>query len=351
MPEPPETGSRGCRGLCGPPPVLTALTDFVRDLTQAAADGKLDPLIGREQELDVVIEVLCRRYKESDSHWRTWGGQMRPGRRSGTADRRWGGRRRNCANKWLMALDGRIVAGWALHRRNAEERFNQAIKALTDATEAILFIDDLHLFIEAASRSGAAVVTSILKHWLLRGKLVCVGACTPGDYAELTRTAPWIRDGFVEVHIHPLDEKTTRQVLGSRKHHYESFHGVSYADDALDVAVSSSAAYLPHKPMPGKALELLDAAAARVTQRQAAQPLEIGQSMKALKLILKRMDSAIQNHEFEKARFYSEEERKERDNLRALHEKYHVDDVPAPVVTRKDVEEVISQWAAYPFQP
>ena len=194
-------------------------------------------------------------------------------------------------------------------------------------------------------------MNGILKHWLLRGKLVCVGACTPGEYAHMVESAPWIGECFSQVHVHPLDEDATGQVLASRKHHYETYHGVTYAEDALDCAARVSGTYLQGRALPGKALELLDAAGARVKLRQAALPEEVMEMMKRIKFIVHRMDSAIRNHEFEKARFYSDEERKDRDNLRALREKHQLDEVLPAVVMRKEVEEVIALWSGYPYRP
>ena len=250
-----------------------------------------------------------------------------------------------------MALDAGVMAEWALGWRNSEARMNQAVKALIDAIQLILVVEDLERFIAVIASEGSAVVNGILKHWLMRGKLVCVGTCSPGEYGRLTESAPWVRECFSEVYLHPIDEETTRQVLESRKHHYESYHGVTYAEDALDCAARATGTYLQGRALPGKALELLDAAGARVKLRQAELPEEIRDTMKKIKFVVQRMDSAIANHEFEKARFYSDEERAERENLRELREKHHLEDVAPAVVTRKDVEEVIARAAAYPFRP
>jgi ATP-dependent Clp protease ATP-binding subunit ClpC len=174
-----------------------------------------------------------------------------------------------------MAVDAQIFAGWALNRRKSSERLNQAVKALIDVQDVMLFIDDLHLLIEAAAVSAPAVANGILKHWLLRGKIECISTCTPGDYARLTQTAPWVRDCFHSVHIRPLNEEMALRVVQSRKHHYETFHSVTYADEALAYAVHCAPDSLPEKPLPGKALALLDAAGARVKLRQSALHAEL----------------------------------------------------------------------------
>ena len=346
-PQPAET--RGFPGTGGPG--STSLSDFARDLTQAAMEGLLDPLIGREQELGAVVEILCRQYHRSA----VLIGERGTGKSAivdGLAQRIAEGMApTELLAKQVMALDADVVAEWALNGRNSEVRVNQAVKALIEGTQVILFIGDVGRFFGAVASGGSAVVNGILKHWLMRGKLVCVGACTPGEYAHMIESARWIGDCFSEVYVHPLTEDASGQVLASRKHHYETYHGVTYADDALAFAARASDSYLPGRALPGKALDLLDAAGARVKLRQSALPEEITETMKRIKLVVHRMDSAIRNHEFEKARFYSDEERKERDNLRALREKHQLDQALPAVVTRKDVQEVIALWSAYPFKP
>ena len=348
-PQPAETrGSVGIREGAGVPGAAASasLHDFARDVTEAALEGRFDPLIGREAELGAVVEILCRRSHSSAiliGERGTGKSAIVEGLAQRMAD---GNAPAALQDRHLMAMDAGVWAAWVLKGRNAEVRVNQAVMALIEAPQVILVLEDLERFIAVIASEGSAVVNGILKHWLMRSKLVCVGTCTPDEYRKVTESAPWVRECFSEVHVHPLDEETTRQVLESRKQHYETYHGVTYAEDALDCAARASGTGLP-----GKALELLDAAGARVKLRQGGLPEEIRDTMTKIKSIVQRMDSAIANHEFEKARFYSDEERKERDNLRALLEEHQVEDVPAAVVTRRDLEEVIGLWSAYPFKP
>jgi ATP-dependent Clp protease ATP-binding subunit ClpC len=153
------------------------------------------------------------------------------------------------------------------------------------------------------------------------------------------------------VHVRPLDEEETLRVLQARKQQYEKFHEVTFSDEAMECAARSSSRYLPESQLPGKALELLDAAGARVKLRQTSLPEEVTEVQKRIRFIVHRMDAAIASHEFVKARFYSDEERKERENLRLLREKYQLDDSVSSAVGREDVEEVILRWAEYPFRP
>jgi ATP-dependent Clp protease ATP-binding subunit ClpC len=149
-----------------------------------------------------------------------------------------------------------------------------------------------------------------------------------------------------------MDEVATLKVLVAHKSRLEKFHGVEYADNALEFAAHASAEYLPEKPLPAKALEVLDAAGSLVKLRQATQvPDEVREIQKRIKFIVQRMEASLAHHEFEKAKFYSTEESKERENFRVLQEAHKLDDSAVAVVSPKDVKEVIAKWAAYPYFP
>lgn len=334
----------------GAPAGPTALTDFTRDLTQAALDGQLEPLVGRGQELDAMIEVLSGSMRANPLLLGE-GGVGKSAIVEGLAQRlEFSDAPPALAEKRLVAVDSKTIAGWQISGRSeAEDRITQMIKVLIGASGFIFFIDDLQLFSTAIVQSGSPVSASIVKHWLTQRKLQCIGACTPEEFRSLMQTAPWIAECFKAIHISPLDSETTLEVLQARKQRLETMHGVSYSQDALACAVESVQRYLPQGRLPGKALELIDAAGARVKLCRAAPPVEVADCMKRIEHIVKRMQGAIENHEFERARFYSEEEKKERENLRILHTRYHLDEGPALEVTRADVEKVIERWARYPY--
>jgi ATP-dependent Clp protease ATP-binding subunit ClpC len=150
------------------------------------------------------------------------------------------------------------------------------------------------------------------------------------------------------VKVPPPNEADAIKIIHGIKDRYEKFHAVSYTDAAIEFAVSHSNRYIPDRFLPDKAIDLIDEAGARVKLRQTSLPEEITEVQKRIKFIVHRMDSAIANHEFEKARFYSDEERKERENLRALRDKYHLDDSAAGIVGREDIEDVVSRWTGVP---
>jgi ATP-dependent Clp protease ATP-binding subunit ClpC len=225
----------------------------------------------------------------------------------------------------------------------------QMARGLADASNVILFIDDLHALLSPVFDARSQKGVEVFKSLMLGGTRQFIGTATASEYQELLQAAPWVADCFRAVRVGPLDEETTLQVLKVRKHQYERFHGVTYSNEALDCAAHCASRFLPDSPLPGKALELLDAAGARVRLRQAPVPSEIAEVQKRINFIANREEAAVVNHEFEKARFYADEKRKETENLAALQEKYKLSDSPACTVTREDVEEVIARSSEYPF--
>jgi ATP-dependent Clp protease ATP-binding subunit ClpC len=149
---------------------------------------------------------------------------------------------------------------------------------------------------------------------------------------------------------HPNDGHACRCILLGLKGRYERFHAVTYTDEALQYAVYHSERYLTSRYLPDKAIDLIDDAGARVKLRQTELPEEMIDVQKRIKFVVHRMENAIEGHEFVKARFYSDEERKERENLRVLREKYHLDETTATgSVTRADIEDVVSSWTGVPL--
>ncbi|MGH8128642.1 MAG: AAA family ATPase, partial [Gammaproteobacteria bacterium] len=187
-----------------------------------------------------------------------------------------------------------------------------------------------------------------LKPTLSRGEIQCIGATTPGEYRKSIEKDRSLERRFQSVKVQPPNEEEAVQVLTGIKDRYEKFHAVSYTEEALRYAVYHSSRYIPDRFLPDKAIDLLDEAGARVKLRQTSVPEDLAEVQKQLKVINHRMNASIANHEFEKARFYSDEERKERDNLRLLRDKYQIDDNVAGVVTREDIEDVVAKWTGVP---
>src|SRR6059036_1671186 len=331
------------------PKESSLLAEFSRDLTQTAMDGSMDPLIGRDYELERVVQILCRRTKNNP----VLIGEPGVGKTAiveGLAQRIADGEVPSfLADKRILALDLSLIVAGTKYRGQFEERLKTIMKELRESQNAIIFIDELHTLVGAGSAEGSLDAANILKPALSRGEIQCIGATTHGEYRKSIEKDRSLERRFQAVKVPPPTEGDATKILFGIKDRYEKFHAVSYTDDAINFAVAHSNRYIPDRFLPDKAIDLIDEAGARVKLRQTSLPEEITEVQKRIKFIVHRMENAIANHEFEKARFYSDEERKERENLRALREKYHLDESSTGVVGREDIEDVVSRWTGVPI--
>jgi ATP-dependent Clp protease ATP-binding subunit ClpC len=326
------------------PKETSLLAEFSRDLTQAALEGQLDPLVGREKEVERVIQILCRRTKNNP----VLIGEPGVGKTAiveGLAQ---------CiadsdvppflADKRILSLDLSLIVAGTKYRGQFEERLKTIMKELMESQNAIVFIDELHTLVGAGSAEGSLDAANILKPALSRGEIQCIGATTPGEYRKSVEKDRSLERRFQAVKVNSPNEEEAIRVLQGVRERYEKFHAVSYTDEAIQYAVYLSSRYIPDRFLPDKAIDLIDESGARVKLRQATLPDEVAEVQKRVKFITHRMETAIANHEFEKARFYSEEERKEKENLRQLRERLKLDDSTTGIVTREDIEDVVSRW-------
>jgi ATP-dependent Clp protease ATP-binding subunit ClpC len=330
------------------PKESSLLSEFSRDLTQSAMDNSLDPLVGREGELERVVQILCRRTKNNP----VLIGEPGVGKTAiveGLAQRIADGDVPSfLADKRILALDLSLIVAGTKYRGQFEERLKTIMKELMENQNAIIFIDELHTLVGAGSAEGSLDAANILKPALSRGEIQCIGATTPGEFRKSIEKDRSLERRFQAVKVPPPSEAESIKVLFGIKDRYEKFHAVTYTDEALYAAVYNSNRYIPDRFLPDKAIDLIDEAGARVKLRQTTLPEEIADVQKRIKFIVHRMENAIANHEFEKARFYSDEERKERENLREMREKYNLDDSSGATVTKEDIEEVVSRWTGVP---
>ncbi len=325
------------------------LAEFSRDLTQSAMDQQLDPLVGRDTEVDRVIQILCRRTKNNP----VLIGEPGVGKTAiveGLAQKIADGEVPSfLADKRVLALDLSLIVAGTKYRGQFEERLKTIMKELMENQNSIVFIDELHTLVGAGSAEGSLDAANILKPALSRGEIQCIGATTPAEYRKSIEKDRSLERRFQAVKVPPPNEEDAIKIIMGIKEKYEKFHAVSYTDDAITFSVSHSSRYIPDRFLPDKAIDLIDEAGARVKLRQTSLPEELTEVQKRIKFIVHRMENAIANHEFEKARFYSDEERKERENLRSLRDKYHLDDSSAGIVTREDIEDVVSRWTGVPM--
>ena len=330
------------------PKESSLLAEFSRDLTQSALDNVLDPLIGREGELERVVQILCRRTKNNP----VLIGEPGVGKTAiveGLAQRIADGEVPSfLAEKRILALDLSLIVAGTKYRGQFEERLKTIMKELMENQNAIIFIDELHTLVGAGSAEGSLDAANILKPALSRGEIQCIGATTPAEFRKSIERDRSLERRFQAVKVPPPNETDTIKILFGIKDRYEKFHAVTYTDECLYSAVYNSNRYIPDRFLPDKAIDLIDEAGARVKLRQTTLPEELADIQKRIKFIVHRMENAIANHEFEKARFYSDEERKERENLRTTREKYHLDESTSGTVGKEDIEEVVARWTGVP---
>jgi ATP-dependent Clp protease ATP-binding subunit ClpC len=330
--------SRGAIGFAPP-------AEMGQDLTSAAMEGQLESVIGRDAELEAMIEVLSN-YRNGNVVLVGESGVGKSATVSALAQRIASGKVPAClSEKRIVVFDPQLSFGLGLGRKSQ----GATPKLAVDDEELILFVGELRGLLAPGSIFSTRGPARLLRPSPLEGNVRCIATSTPEDYGKCLAEAQWIEGRFWPVHVRAFNEDEALAVLKARKQGYEKFHGVSYLDEALVFAARSADRYLMNRALPGKALALIDAAGARVTVTRNSQPTEIAEVLKRIKFIVHRMDSAIASHEFEKARFYSEEEKKERENLRVLQEKYSAAGVETPVIGPQEIDETIARWNEYPY--
>src|SRR5512136_1265522 len=326
-----------------------ALRAFGRDLTEIARKGEMDPVIGRLAEIERVTQILCRRTKNNPVLL----GEAGVGKTAiveGLAQRIADGDVPSfLSDKRILALDLSLIVAGTKYRGQFEERLKTIMKEVMENQNAVIFIDELHTLVGAGSAEGSLDAANILKPALSRGEIQCIGATTPAEFRKSIEKDRSLERRFQAIKVPPPSEGDACKILFGIKERYEKFHAVAYTDDAIETAVYTSSRYIPDRYLPDKAIDLIDEAGARVKLRQTSLPEELTEVQKRIKFIVHRMENAIANHEFEKARFYSDEERKERENLRQLREKYNLDDTSTGIVAREDIEDVVSRWTGVPI--
>src|SRR5215470_18097254 len=251
------------------------LFEFSRDLTESALEGKLDPLVGREREIDRVIQILCRRTKNNP----VLVGEPGVGKTAiveGLAQRIVNGDVPSfLADKRILGLDLSLVVAGTKYRGQFEERMKTIMRELTDNPQYIIFIDELHTLIGAGSAEGSLDAANILKPALSRGEIQCIGATTTAEFRKSIEKDRSLERRFQAVKVGAPSENEAVRILQGVKSRYEKFHMVNYTDEAIESAVYLSNRYIPDRFLPDKAIDLLEKAGARVKLRQATLPSEM----------------------------------------------------------------------------
>ena len=300
------------------------LAEFSRDLTESAMKNQLDPLVGREHELERVQQVLCRRTKNNA----VLIGEPGVGKTAiveGLAQKIvYGDVPHFLADKRILALDISLIVAGTKYRGQFEERLKAIMKELTDNPNIIVFIDELHTLVGAGSAEGSLDAANILKPALSRGEIRCIGATTPAEYRKYIEKDRSLERRFQAIKVDPPGERETIEILLGVKDRYESFHHVEYTREAIEAAVYQSNRYITDRFLPDKAIDLVDEAGARAKLREAGYSEEFGEINKSIRVAVEQMESAVSQKDFEKAQFYREQEVTARENLQFVREKFDV---------------------------
>ncbi|MBI4445649.1 MAG: ATP-dependent Clp protease ATP-binding subunit [Acidobacteria bacterium] len=324
------------------------LTEFSRDLTEAALNGTLDPLIGREREIERVVQILCRRTKNNP----VLIGEPGVGKTAiveGLAQKIVAGEVPSMlADKRILALDISLIVAGTKYRGQFEERLKAIMKELVENPGFIIFIDELHTLVGAGSAEGSLDAANILKPALSRGEIQCIGATTPFEYRRSIEKDRALERRFQAVRVAPPTEEETLEIIFGIKDRYAAFHQVEYTDEAIHAAVYQSSRYIPDRFLPDKAIDVLDEAGARVKLQNTIVPEEVVTAQKKIKVIVRQMNNAISSKEFERAAKLNEQEKLETENLQVIKERWKVNNRLPLQVNKDHIEQVISRWTGIP---
>ena len=319
------------------------------DLTKAARDKKLDPVVGRDQEIQRVIQILSRRTKNNPVLM----GEPGVGKTAiveALAQRI----SKNdipvtLQDKRLVTLDmGALVAG-TKYRGEFEERLKKVVEEIKNSGNCVLFIDEMHTIVGAGAAEGAVDAANILKPSLARGELQCIGATTMDDYRKHVERDPALERRFQPVVVSEPSVDETVSILQGIKEQYEIHHDLSISDEAVSAAASLASRFIADRFLPDKAIDLMDEASSRVRLRNASTPLSVQQSEMVLENVRKEKDDAIAAQQYEHAAELRERELRLLENLENDKKEWHEEQgANKPVVSAEDIAEVVSMWTGIP---
>ena len=327
-----------------------ALDTFGRDLTQMAKDGKLDPVIGREDEIERVIQILSRRTKNNP----VLIGEPGVGKTAiaeGLAQRiKEGNVPELLLDKRIVTLDLAALVAGTKYRGEFEERLKAVINEIRQSGKIVLFVDELHTLVGAGAAEGAIDASNMLKPALARGELQCIGATTLNEYRKYIEKDGALERRFQMIMVDEPSVDETIQIIKGLRDRYEAHHRVRITDDAIQAAATLSHRYISGRFLPDKAIDLIDEAGSRTRLRITTMPPEIRTLEKDVEKIKQEKEEAIKTQEFERAADLRDKMKKMRQKLQEEKEKWEaMKSKEEAVVTWEDIAYVASKWTGIPM--
>lgn len=329
---------------------LGDLSDFAIDLNERAKQGKIDPVIGREEEINRVIQILSRRSKNNP----VLIGEPGVGKTAiaeGLAQRIVNNDvpeiLKNCH---IISLNMSAVVAGTKYRGEFEERLKKVLDTVKQHSDWILFIDELHTLVGAGSSEGSMDAANIMKPALARGELHCIGATTLKEYKKYIE-----KDAALERRFHPVkvgepNPADTLRILEGLRDRYEAFHKAKITDEALKAAVELSGRYITDRFQPDKSIDVIDEAAAKVRMEASSAPEGLKNKEAQLASLQKEKEAAISTQDYERAAIYRDQSKKLEADIEQLKKEWKGADHDHLTVTEEDVAEVVSKWTGVPLQ-
>ncbi len=328
-----------------------ALRAFGRDLTELAQEGSLDPVIGRQEEIERVIQILCRRTKNNP----VLIGEAGVGKTAiveGLAQEIGSGNVPELLrDRKVITLDLALMVAGTKYRGQFEERIKAVMDEIRRAKNVILFIDELHTIVGAGSAEGAMDASNIIKPALSRGELQCIGATTLNEYRKYIEKDAALERRFQTVKVEEPSVEDTIKILHGLQHKYESHHKARYSEEAIISCVKLSERYLTGRFLPDKAIDIMDEAGSKARIGAMTRPPEFKKIEERIEEIVSEKEGAIKDQDFEKAAALRDQEKTTRTELEKNLEKWREENEENIIdVVEDDIMAVVSKWTGVPLQ-
>jgi ATP-dependent Clp protease ATP-binding subunit ClpC len=325
------------------------LDQFGRNLTKLAADGKLDPVVGRETEIERIMQILSRRTKNNP----VLIGEPGVGKTAvveGLAQRITNSDVPELLkNKQIYTLDLAALVAGSKYRGEFEERLKKVMKEITQRGDIILFIDELHNLVGAGAAEGAIDAASILKPALARGELQTIGATTLDEYRKYLERDSALERRFQQIRVEEPSIDQSVEILKGLRDRYEQHHKVQITDEALQAAADLASRYISDRFLPDKAIDLIDEAASRMRIKSMTSPPANREFEEELEGVRREKENAIEDQEFEKAAALRDQERKLVGKKRELEEEWESGDaIERPAIGEEEIADIVSMWTGIP---